>query len=176
MILAFFIIFTVLCIGGGTTLPAFLEILAVAAALSALLFLAAWKAFGYDFRQEVAIYRMTPLLAAFGATLTFEILKANLRVMARILKRGQPQGRVIRFRSGLQSRFANMLLANAITLTPGTITVHTNGDEFSVHCLEESYGAGVTDSVPARLTRRIDRIAAAARPGPKKEKQENKEK
>ena len=38
------------------------------------------------------------------------------------------------------------MLANAITLTPGTITVTLEGSEYTVHCLDESMAEGIQDS------------------------------
>ena len=36
-------------------------------------------------------------------------------------------------------------LADSITLTPGTITCQLRGDEYVVHCLDESMAEGMTD-------------------------------
>jgi multicomponent Na+:H+ antiporter subunit E len=40
---------------------------------------------------------------------------------------------VLRFRSGLSSPVARTILANSITLVPGTMTLEVDGDEFIVH-------------------------------------------
>ena len=45
---------------------------------------------------------------------------------------------LVTFQSGLKTDFGRFLLANSITLTPGTITVQVEGDTFTVHCLDKS--------------------------------------
>lgn len=42
---------------------------------------------------------------------------------------------LLRFRTGLQSRFARVMLANSITLIPGTLTLSLTDDELLVHVL-----------------------------------------
>jgi len=44
---------------------------------------------------------------------------------------------IVKFRTALKSDFARYLLANSITLTPGTITVKILGDEFYVHSISK---------------------------------------
>jgi len=39
-----------------------------------------------------------------------------------------------------------MLLANSITLTPGTITVSLDDDEYTIHCLDASLAEGLENS------------------------------
>lgn len=40
-----------------------------------------------------------------------------------------------------------MMLADSITLTPGTITVSVENDRFCVHCLDRELAEGMEDSV-----------------------------
>ncbi|MFC1571530.1 Na+/H+ antiporter subunit E [Candidatus Margulisiibacteriota bacterium] len=42
---------------------------------------------------------------------------------------------IVKIRTRLKSRFACALLANSITLTPGTVTVDLEGDQLTVHWL-----------------------------------------
>jgi multicomponent Na+:H+ antiporter subunit E len=42
---------------------------------------------------------------------------------------------VIRFKTSLKTDYAKFVFANSITLTPGTVTVRVDGDEFSVHAI-----------------------------------------
>ena len=51
------------------------------------------------------------------------------------------------------SRF---LLANSITLTPGTITVAVDGDKFIVHCLDKTLAEGIESSVFVKLLEKIE--------------------
>ena len=49
-----------------------------------------------------------------------------------------------------------MLLANSITLTPGTITVSVEGDRFCVHYLDKELADGVEDSVFVELLKEME--------------------
>lgn len=167
MILAFFIIFTAFCAGPSMDFSALAQICAVAVLLCLAIFVFAHKIFGYSWRTEWLLYRLLPLLAAYGGALAAAVIGANIAVLKRIFSPGQPEGAVVCFSSGLKSGFANMLLANAITLTPGTITVHTEKDQFTVHCLCASYSEGLSDSAVARIVKKIDRAVSSV---PKKEK------
>lgn len=65
-----------------------------------------------------------------------EIAKANIAVTKAIfsdLSNVRPQ--VFTFETGLETEFAKVILANSITLTPGTVTVELIGDRLTVHAL-----------------------------------------
>ena len=75
--------------------------------------------------------------------------------MGLVLHAEDPEPVIVEFHSGFQSRLQNVLLANSITLTPGTITVFQDGDHFVVHCLRREYAEGIEDSSFVRLLRRV---------------------
>ena len=39
----------------------------------------------------------------------------------------------------MEASFGKFMLANSITLTPGTISVNVKGDVFTVHCLSTAF-------------------------------------
>lgn len=100
------------------------------ALLVALMPLANAKLFG-----EVHITPKGLLYGAAYATLFFaELIKANLDVAFRVLSPRLPiNPGIVRVRTSLQSRLGRLLLANSITLTPGTITVEARGSDFYIH-------------------------------------------
>ena len=65
---------------------------------------------------------------------------------------------VVRFKADLQSNFARILLANSITLTPGTITVLLEGNEYVVHCLDKELAAELDRSVFVTLLKKLERV------------------
>ena len=67
---------------------------------------------------------------------------------------------LVTFRTTLQSESARVLLANSITLTPGTITVSLDGDEYMVHCLDKSLGIGIDTSVFVQMLTKMEELAA----------------
>ncbi len=68
-----------------------------------------------------------------------ELLKSNFNVARIVLTPGLPiQPGIVKFTTTLKSDMAKMLLANSITLTPGTLTVDIVGDTYYIHWLEVS--------------------------------------
>ena len=88
-------------------------------------------------------------------TLIWEMIRSNLQVMGMILRPGvklRPQ--LVLFRSGLKRETSNIVLANSITLTPGTITVSMNDGAFCVHTLDASLAEDLgTGPLARRLTK-----------------------
>jgi multicomponent Na+:H+ antiporter subunit E len=87
------------------------------------------------FRSGIYALHVAARLPAFWAWLLVEIVKANLAVAAAVLgprSRIRPSIVDVRTRSG---PIAQTLLANAITLTPGTVTLDVNEGLLRVHCL-----------------------------------------
>ena len=113
--------------------------------------LAVWfmhKTMGYTLRTDLRLFRNAGILSRYTAVLVREIVKASLLVMKESFSpSGKPDPVIVEFHSGLKSRFANELLANTITLTPGTYTVFQKDDRFIVHCLKREYADGMDDFV-----------------------------
>jgi len=64
----------------------------------------------------------------------WECIKANLDVAYRVLHPAMPiRPGIVKVKTTLKSDFAKMLLANSITMTPGTITVDIIGDDMYIH-------------------------------------------
>jgi multicomponent Na+:H+ antiporter subunit E len=86
-----------------------------------------------------------------------EVAKANLHLLAlvfhpRMMERIDPQ--LVRFQSRLQSRLGLTVLANSITLTPGTIAVSLNERRiFTVHAIDRPSAEGVPGEMENRVAR-----------------------
>jgi multicomponent Na+:H+ antiporter subunit E len=62
------------------------------------------------------------------------LVRANLDLAARVLSPSLPiNPALIEIRTGLRSPLGRLLLANTITLTPGTLTVDVEDDRLLVH-------------------------------------------
>ena len=71
--------------------------------------------------------------------LFYYIILANLDVAYRVLNPYLPiKPGIVKVKTSLKSEFAKTILANSITLTPGTLTVEVNGDDFYVHWINVS--------------------------------------
>jgi multicomponent Na+:H+ antiporter subunit E len=73
-------------------------------------------------------------LAVYLLVLLWEIVKANLDVAYRVIHPRMPiKPGIVVIRTGLTSDVAKMILANSITLTPGTFTLDVTGDRLLIH-------------------------------------------
>jgi multicomponent Na+:H+ antiporter subunit E len=74
-------------------------------------------------------------LAGFLLVMLWKIYAASFMVAWRVLT-GRINPRIVHFRTRLKYELARALLANAITLTPGTVTLDLEEDHLVVHWLE----------------------------------------
>lgn len=95
-------------------------------------------------------------LLAYLAWLLTRIPPAAVDVALSILIPARaPRPGVVRFSTGLYSPAARTLLANSITLVPGTLTLSVDGGEFVVHALD---ARATRDLASGEVQRRIARI------------------
>lgn len=85
--------------------------------------------------------KLTP--RAFGYTFIYlgvffvELLKSNLDVARRVLSPRLPiNPGIVEVKTGLSSKMGRMILANSITLTPGTLTVDIQDDKLFIHWID----------------------------------------
>jgi multicomponent Na+:H+ antiporter subunit E len=66
-----------------------------------------------------------------------DLVKSNLDVARRVLTPSLPiNPGIVEVKTSLKSKFGRMLLANSITLTPGTLTVEVSDDSFFIHWID----------------------------------------
>ncbi|MEA3276242.1 MAG: Na+/H+ antiporter subunit E [Pseudomonadota bacterium] len=94
------------------------------------------------------------LVHFFGA-----LVRANLDMARRVLTPSLPiRPAVVTVQTNLKSSLGKLLLANSITLTPGTLTVDVQDDRILVHWVDCPPGtdlAGATRAIAASFERRI---------------------
>ena len=153
MLLLFFLAWVVF--NGRLTLEIALFGIAVAGAV----FFFVCRFMDYSLKQELRLYRLLPAFVQYLYYLMKEIILANLTVTRLILTRKEEMEPVIvHVRADLKSETARVILANSITLTPGTITVSLTEDKLLVHCLDKSLSEGMDDSVFVRLLQKMEAI------------------
>ncbi len=70
--------------------------------------------------------------------LLYQIVLANLDIVYRTLHPDMPIApRIIKFKTDLKTDMGIVVLANSITLTPGTVTIDVKDGEFIVHAIAE---------------------------------------
>ncbi len=102
----------------------------------------------------------TPHAIAFSVMYIFfffkELVKSNVSLAAIVLTPGLPlTPGIVKVRTKLKSRMGRMLLANSITLTPGTLTVEMTGEWLYIHCVTVS--SSDTDLATANIVAGFER-------------------
>jgi multicomponent Na+:H+ antiporter subunit E len=68
---------------------------------------------------------------------TWELIKSNLDVARRVLTPSLPiNPGIVKFKTKLTTDYSKMVLANSITLTPGTLSIDIVDDTFYVHWID----------------------------------------
>lgn len=124
-----------------------LEIVVFGLIISAAVYWFMCKFMNYSVKHEIGIIKSLPGIVTYLIGLLIEIIKANLATAAMILRFDEePEPVLATFTSDLETDTADVILANSITLTPGTITVELEDGDFMVHALDESFAAGLSSS------------------------------
>lgn len=111
----------------------------------------------YSWELDQKFLRNLVYLVPYFFVLVWEIIKANLVVARCVLNRNIPlQKTLTTVEVELKSDLTRMLLANSITLTPGTITVKVEGNRFTVHCLSRELLDGIENGAFVRLLRKME--------------------
>ena len=133
------------------------EIVCFGVGVTALLGIAAYGLFGYTPKKDLRFLLRIPLFLAYLPLLIAEIVRANWHVMQLILVPSRPaKPSILVVDTGLKTRFAQFVMANSITLTPGTITVKTDGARMTVHCLHPDMLEGIANGLLCRLLRKME--------------------
>ncbi len=98
--------------------------------------------------------RAAPL---YWAWLAAQIFKSGLEVSRIILHPRLPLSpSLARFRPSQESAVGLVTHANSITLTPGTVTIEADHEQFLVHAVTREGAAGTVDSEMDRRVRRFE--------------------
>lgn len=136
------------------------EILAFGAVISAFIYYLFRKFTGCPPGTDIKIVRNLPGGALYVLLLIWEVVKANIHIIKLVLSpRISISPVLLSFKTDLESGLAQVVLANSITLTPGTITCNLSDDgTFLVHCLDRELADGIADTPLVRLLRKTESI------------------
>ncbi len=133
------------------------EIVIFGLVISAAVYWFICKFMDFSPRKEIGYLKKGGYLLQYLYHLVKEIIIANFATMKLICSAGRVVEPVlIEFETHFKSDTSRFLLANSITLTPGTITVAVEGDKFIVHCLDKTLAEGIESSVFVRLLEKIE--------------------
>jgi len=100
--------------------------------------------------------RFVARFALYLPWLLWQIVVASVQMARVVLDPRLPiEPRLVRLRTDLPCPLARLTLANSITLTPGTVTLDVEGDEFLVHALTGATARGLSgkDGMAPRIRR-----------------------
>lgn len=138
-----------------------LEICLFGIVIAAVMFAFTCRFMDYSVEKEKRVLARYLRFGRYAIVLVKEIVKANFAVMHMILsEREELEPALVSFQSDMKTSTGKAMLANAITLTPGTITVTLEGSEYVVHCLDQSLAEGMDSSVFVEMLTEMEQIAA----------------
>ena len=125
-----------------------LEVLLIGVFFSAILYWASYKLLGLRPKWELSLLRRSVKALKYLLLLVWNVLVSNVQVMAIILspkaKKLKPQ--LVWFDSPVKTNLGEVILANSITLTPGTITAGLSDGQYCIHALDECFAGGMDES------------------------------
>ncbi len=126
--------------------------------LSALLYFLMYKLFGITPKKEIQRICLWWYAPAYAFLMMWEVLKANIAAVKVVFcKKLQTTPVVVHYTPKLKSEFAKTVLANSITLTPGTISLSVEDGVFTVHALNQSFADGLVGWTCEKFLQKIER-------------------
>lgn len=142
-----------------------LEITILGVILCALIYLFMCRFMDYSVREDIALIQKSGFFLYYIWILIVEIIKANRQVIHFVLTdREVVEPVIVEYRTRLKTGLGRVILANSITLTPGTITVSLKDDELVIHCLDRSMAEGMDDMIFEKLLEKMENINGSALP------------
>lgn len=124
----------------------------VTALLVSLLFARRLSVLGEISLHPRSLIRIPVYLAVFLS----ELVKSAVDVARRVVNPSLPiNPGIVKVRTRLKSRLGRIVLANSITLTPGTMTVETKDEYFYIHWIDIT--AADIDSATEKIVRTFER-------------------
>lgn len=153
MVMCLFLFLLWIVLNGRVTV----EICLIGVVLTAAIYAFCVYALGYHPKHERKILRRLAMYAVYIVMLVWEIFKANFAVLRVILKKPHHyEPGIVRLRVPLKENISRVLLSNSITLTPGTVTVTQEGDEYLVLCLNKDDAQSIPEWSLVKYLRKVE--------------------
>lgn len=109
-------------------------------------------------KRDIRIAKTAGLYLLYAFVLLKEICKANVATIKIIFTaKYEREPVLVSFETTLKSKALRVLLANSITITPGTITVSLEDNRYLVHCLDKDFSEGIENSVFVKILEKIEK-------------------
>ena len=139
-----FVVFLVLWVVFNGKLNAEIAIFGVI--LSALVYAFSCKFLNYSFEKDKKLFGLIPAAVKYVWLLLCEIVKSNMALIRVVYSRRiEVKPQLVTFSTPLKGAFKS-ILADCITVTPGTISVLSEDDKLTVHALDKSFADGIEDT------------------------------
>lgn len=153
----FLFLFWIILNGRFTLDSGMLQIIVTGVILVGAVGFFAIKFLGYKLSYEILLWKKLPLLLAYLALLLKEIICSSFSMIMLIIKKKPYDPVVVKFNPSLKNKLTRVILANSITLTPGTITADLTDDSFTVHCIDSSFAENIESCSFVKLLERIEK-------------------
>lgn len=111
----------------------------------------------YSVRKDISLMRKSISFLHYVGILIVEIVKSSMQVLHLVLTdRETAEPVIISYRTRLKTGLGRAILANSITLTPGTITISLEGDKLIIHCLDRTMAEGFENLVFEELLEKME--------------------
>ena len=131
------------------------ELAAFGVIIATAVTLFAYRVIGYTPGTDLRVLRNLPIILLYMINLLWQIIFSAATMAGMVFSAEEPDPVIVEFHSGFKTQLQNVLLANSITLTPGTITLFQEGDHFVIHCLKERFAEGLETSTFVKLLKKI---------------------
>lgn len=109
--------------------------------------------------EGVPVIHLTLRIVTYVPWLIWEVLKSNFTVARIVLSPGLPiSPTVTRFRALQKTDLGRVIMANSVTMTPGTVTVAVTGEDLHVHALYGGAVEGIEDGPMNRRVAGLERV------------------
>lgn len=111
----------------------------------------------YDLRSELRGIKKIGLFIELLFVLILEIAKANEQLIYWIFSdKYRMEPALVSFSVDLKKNWTKVVLANFITLTPGTITALLEDNVLTVHCLDKDLANGIENCAFVTILKRLE--------------------
>lgn len=136
-----------------------LEIALVGLFIVGLVYAFMWKFLNWSIKKEIILAKFCGFAISYVFLLIIEIIKATIATIGMTFnEKEEPNPVLVEFDTDLETEVLRVLLANSITMTPGTITVSLEGKHYKVHALDETFGVSIDESVFVQKLRKADEL------------------
>ena len=119
-----------------------------------------WIIFNGRFTAETAVVGLIICCALYFFLcrfLGYNIVLSNISVIKIILSPNKkPDSKIVTFNPGLKKFSTKCILANSITLTPGTYTIKLEDGQYMVHALVPEFGKDLNNLQVLKYIRKME--------------------